>query len=249
MYFILSKILIFLLYPLLWVFTLLLIAVFTKRPKRRKIFLAAAVILLFLLSNTVLFSWFAAMWSYKPDVVNTKQTYSCVIVLGGFSSADKNGNGYFNESADRFIQGVRLMEMGKVKRILVTGGNGNLVPGKYREAEWVRTQLKDFNIPDSSTLIESNSRNTIENADFSKKILHANHIQPPYLLVTSDFHMRRSMMIFKKHGLNVIAYPSNYIAGHSDLSLANFIIPDADALDGWSFYLKEVVGYVVDYWK
>lgn len=248
MYFILSKILIFLLYPLLWVFTLLIIAVFTKNQKRRKRFLAAAIILLFLLSNTVLFNWFAGVWSYKTDAENTKP-YSCAIVLGGFSSADKNGDGYFNESADRFIQGVKLLQMGKVKRILITGGNGNLIPGKYREAEWVKTQLKDFNVPDSSILIESNSRNTIENADFSKKILQTNHVQPPYLLVTSDFHMRRSIMIFKKHGLSVIAYPCNYIAGHGDLSLANFIIPDADALAGWSVYLKELVGYVVDYWK
>ncbi len=248
MYFILSKILIFLLYPLLWVFTLIVIAVIIKSQKKKKRLLVIAVILLFLFSNSFLFNEFAKAWSYGSDTTATKK-YSCAIVLGGFSSADKDGNGYFNESADRFIQGVRLLETGKVKRILITGGNGNLIPGNYREGTWTKGQLKDLNIPDSSILIESNSRNTIENADFSKKILLANHVQPPYLLVTSDFHMRRSMMIFKKHGLDVVAYPCNYMAGHSDISIASFIIPDAGALDGWSIYLKEIVGYVVDYWK
>ena len=247
MYFILSKVLLFLLFPLLWVFALIVAGLVTKNRKRKKRLFIASVVLLLLLSNSFLFNEFARLWGYQPYSGNQK--YSCAIVLGGFSSADKNGNGYFNESADRFIQGVKLLQTGKVKRILITGGNGNLIPGKYREAAWVKTQLQDLNVPDSSILIESNSRNTIENADFSKRILQANHVQPPYLLVTSDFHIRRSMVIFKKHGLNVIAYPCNYIAGHCDLGLANFIIPDADALAGWSMYLKEVVGYVVDYWK
>lgn len=248
MYFILSKVLLFLLFPLLWVFALIIAGLITKNKKRKRRLFIASVVLLLLLSNSFLFNEFAKWWGYQP-YSDSKKEYSCAIVLGGFSSADKNGNGYFNESADRFIQGVRLLETGKVKRILITGGNGNLIPGNYREGTWTKTQLKGLNIPDSSILIESNSRNTIENADFSKKILLANHVQLPYLLVTSDFHMRRSMMIFKKHGLNVIAYPCNYMAGRGDINIASFIIPDADALAGWSLYLKEMVGYVVDYWK
>ncbi|SDT59692.1 Uncharacterized SAM-binding protein YcdF, DUF218 family [Mucilaginibacter mallensis] len=247
MYFILSKVLLFLLFPLLWVFALVIAGLVTKNKKRKKRLFISSVVLLFLLSNSFLFNEFATLWGYQPYSGNEK--YSCAIVLGGFSSADKNGNGYFNESADRFIQGVRLLETGRVKRILITGGNGNLIAGNYREGTWTKEQLKDLNIPDSSILIESNSRNTIENADFSKRILLANHVQPPYLLVTSDFHMRRSMMIFKKHGLDVVAYPCNYMAGHGDISIASFLIPDANALDGWSIYLKEIVGYVVDYWK
>ncbi|WP_183576253.1 YdcF family protein [Mucilaginibacter sp. X5P1] len=248
MYFILSKVLLFLLFPLLWVFALIITGLVTKNRKRKKRLFIASVVLLLLLSNSFLFNEFAKWWGYQP-YSDSKKIYSCAIVLGGFSSADKNGNGYFNESADRFIQGVRLLETGKVKRILITGGNGNLIPGNYREGTWTKTQLKDLNIPDSSILIESNSRNTIENADFSKRILQENHVQPPCLLVTSDFHMRRSMMIFKKHGLNVVAYPCNYMAGRGNVSITSFIIPDADALAGWSVYLKEVVGYVVDYWK
>jgi uncharacterized SAM-binding protein YcdF (DUF218 family) len=247
MYFILSKVLLFLLFPLLWVFALVITGFITKNKKRKRRLFIASVVLLFLLSNSFLFNEFATLWGYPP--YSGSEKYSCAIVLGGFSSADKDGNGYFNESADRFIQGVRLLETSKVKRLMITGGNGDLVPGNYRESIWTKGQLKELNIPDSSILIESNSRNTIENAEFSKKILQANHIQPPYLLVTSDFHMRRSMMIFKKHGVNVVAYPCNYMAGHGNINIASFIFPDAYALEGWSTYLKEVVGYVVDYWK
>jgi uncharacterized SAM-binding protein YcdF (DUF218 family) len=246
MYFILSKVLLFLLYPMVWIFVLFLTALIAKDRKRKQRLLLTAVVLLYLFSIPLFINAFANAWSVPRYNVKNKRVYSCAIILGGFSSPDANGNGYFNSSADRFIQGIKLLSTGKVKHLLVTGGSGSLIQKQFREGTWVKTQLDELKYPDSSILIESNSRNTIENAVFSKPILQKAHLQPPYLLVTSDFHMRRAQMIFKKQEYDFDTYPCNFSGAEAHINISD-LVPDAGSFGGWNTYLKELVGYVVDY--
>ncbi|HWZ03040.1 MAG TPA: YdcF family protein [Mucilaginibacter sp.] len=190
---------------------------------------------------------FSGLWDIKPVPLKTSGPYSCAIVLGGFSSEGKNGEGFFNTSADRFIQGLKLLSTGQVSHILISGGNGNLIPDSFEEGDWVKTQLKLFKVPDSCILIEDRSRNTIENAAFTKPILQKAALQPPYLLVTSAFHMRRSLGIFKATGINVIPYSCNYLpgTGSTNISIGDFI-PDGSILGTWDYYIKEAIGTLVN---
>lgn len=236
------------LFPLLWVFAFFIIALFAKNPKRKKRFFIIALIMLYFFSAPFFLNQVANLWSITPGRPNEPKVYSCAIVLGGFSSIDRNNAGYFNGSADRFIQGIKALSTGKATHIMITGGNGSLFPGGFSEANWVKTQLTAFKIPDSLTLIESKSRNTIENASFSKPMLQKAGLKPPYMLITSDFHMRRSLMIFQKQGYDVVPYPCNIMAGHNDNSLFD-LIPDGGSIGGWEIYFKEMVGYVVDKYK
>jgi uncharacterized SAM-binding protein YcdF (DUF218 family) len=248
MYFVLSKVLLFLLSPLLWVFVLIVVAFAVKRRPLKKRLFVGAIVLLYVLSIPLFINLLAHAWSLRPALEKPAKVYSCAIVLGGFSSANKEGQGFFNGAADRFIQGVKLVFTKEVSHILISGGNGNLKAGKFREAGWVYTQLHTLKIPDSIILIENNSRNTIENAQFSKVVLQRAGLKPPYLLVTSDFHMRRAYMIFKKEGLDVEPYPCDFGLGQGDYSVGD-LLPDGSSLGGWNLYLKELVGYVVDKYK
>ena len=249
MYFILSKVLLFLLFPLNWIIVCLLIAVFTRKVKLKRRCFIAGVAMLIIFSNPWLIYLFAKNWDIDAVPLEKGRTYSTVIVLGGFSGDDKNGEGFFNESADRFIQGVKLKEQGVASHILISSGNGNLYASSFREAVWVKGVLKQFNLPDSAILIEQNSRNTFENADFSKQLLLNKHLAPPYLLVTSSWHMRRSQYIFKKEGMDVIPYPSGPISGNRRLGVIDYIMPDAGALVDWNKYLKELVGFIIAHLK
>ncbi|MDN3549105.1 YdcF family protein [Mucilaginibacter aquaedulcis] len=246
MFFILSKVLSFLLFPLVYVFVLLLVAIFSKDTKRKRKFLIYAVVVLYIFSNSFLINRFAQAWDIAPAKLEKGKVYNTVIVLGGFSSDDKDGKGMFNNAADRFIQAVLLQKTGRVKNVLITSGNGNLMPSAFREGTWAGYQLKAAQIPDSCILIEDKSRNTLENASFTKALLQKKGQQGPYLLVTSAFHMRRSIRIFKKVGLDIIPYPCNYIAGTNGIGLDE-LIPSADALSKWSTYIKEVIGLTVNY--
>lgn len=243
MYFIFSKILLVLIFPLTWILILLIVSFISKSKKWKYRCLVAAVALLVLFTNPFLFNQFAQSWDiapYKPD----SKKYSCAIVLGGFSSSSDKGEGYFNFSADRFIQGAKLLSTKKTTYLLITGGSGSLLPDEYSEAPWAKKQFLEFNYPDSAVLIESNSRNTLENGRFSKVLLDSAKLKPPYLLVTSAYHMRRSLMIFKNAGMDVIPYPANYLIRRK--AEASDFIPDASVLSSWNIYIKEVVGYVAN---
>jgi uncharacterized SAM-binding protein YcdF (DUF218 family) len=245
MFFFFSKILEFFIYPLTWILACAIAAIFVKKPRLKKMLLLASAVLLLVFSNDFLFNQFAGYWDTKPVVLKSSEKYSCAIVLGGFSSEGKNGEGFFNLSADRFIQAIKLFNTGKVSHILITGGNGSLLPDKFEEADWVKTQLKEFSVPDSCVLIENKSRNTIENAAFSKPMLEKAGLKPPYLLVTSAFHMRRSLGIFKKADIKVVPYPCNYFGGRGNTSPGDFV-PDAYVFGLWPYYIKEVVGTMVN---
>jgi uncharacterized SAM-binding protein YcdF (DUF218 family) len=248
MYFILSKILLFILLPLYWVIALLLTGLILKNPKRKKRFFIVGLVLLYLCSAPVFLKAFQAVWDVKPYPANDTTKYSCVIVLGGFSSGGGQDGGHFNNSADRFIQGTKLVTTKQASHILISGGTGELIPGAFREAAWVRIQLLKFNVPDSAILVENKSKNTIENARYSKVLLQQKHLPPPYLLVTSSYHMRRSLMIFEKAGVPVVPYTCNYSYGKIEYEFNDFL-PEANTLTKWESYTKEVVGYAVNYFK
>jgi uncharacterized SAM-binding protein YcdF (DUF218 family) len=88
----------------------------------------------------------------------------------------------------------------------------------------------------------------MENALFSKKILQDKKMHGPYLLVTSAFHMRRAMYTFKKAGLDVIPYASDYVDNAGGFSVTD-LVPDAVALAIWNTYTKEVIGYIAYHFK
>lgn len=249
MYFILSKVLLFLIFPLNWIIACLLIAAFSKRPKLKKRCFVIGIVMLVVFSNQFLFYLFTKNWDTDPATLAKGKVYSAVIVLGGFSGEDKNGNGFFNEQATRFIKGLELQEQGNASHILISSGNGSLQPGSFREAAWVKGELKKFDLPDSTILIEQESRNTFENASFSKKLLAQKHLPPPYLLVTSAWHMRRAYYIFRKEGLDVIPCSSGLPANDQKLTLDSYFMPDADVLGKWTLYFKELIGLIVAHFK
>ena len=242
MYFIFSKVLYILILPFMWILGLLLYAIFTKKEKRRRRLIIAAVVLLFVFGNQVLFNLYADAWDVPPQ--NPGQTkYSCVILLGGFISQDDHGTGFFNDAKDRYVQATKLLANGNATHLLMTGGNGNLLADGFSEGNYVQGVLRQQHFADSAILIEGKARNTFENAAFSHAILKKTNLKPPYLLVTSAFHMKRSLLIFKKEGLNVVPFPCDY----KTTGIFSFydLLPAPIVYDNWTRYIKELIGYGV----
>lgn len=100
----------------------------------------------------------------------------------------------------RVDEAVKLYNDKKVKKILLCGGIGYFnTKRNITEAELMRNYLLCHNIKDEDILIEKKSKNTYENFLYSHKILKKkNLLDSSFILITSDFHMRRSVYFFRK---------------------------------------------------
>lgn len=245
MFFVLSKLSTFFLLPFSWVTIIMVWYFFTKSKKRKtKLFLAATIIYFFF-TNIWILTAFANKWDMAAVKIEPEKEYSCVILLGGYTGTDDNGKGYFSLSSQRFTTALELYRKGVVEHILLTGGSGNLLENSFNEADWVKEQLLKMGIPASAILVERNSRSTLENAEFSKKVIDSANLAPPYVLVTSAFHMRRASWIFKKEGMDVISYSCNDIIDKDKKTSFIDILPNIHVLDTWPYYIREMIGLLM----
>ena len=248
MFFLLSKLLQFLIKPIVWVLILLAYAWLGRRPQWKRRTLLTAIGLLFVLSNQAFFNLVIRAW--EPDLLTADQIaepYDIGILLGGFSSpnivpgADRHN---LNDRANRFVNALELYRTGKVRKLLITGGNGSLMQEGPLEAPEARKFLLRLGIPEPDILIESESRNTHENALFTKRLLEEHHPGARCLLLTSAWHMRRAHACFEKAGLATTPFPVDYLSERWQLSPDKLLVPSGRILALWELVVKEWVGYM-----
>lgn len=228
--------------PFNWIIFLLVAAWLLKKQALRNTCKVLAATLFVVFGNQWLLDVYARSWQPQPVALPPSAGYSCGIIAGGFASPDLNANGYFNSSSDRFIQAVKLYQQGIIKNIIVSGGNGKQEEKGFQEGSWVKGELVSVGIPATDIFVEDRSGNTAENALNTKHILDSLHLPPPYVLITSAFHMPRASLIFKKQGLKIIPFPCNYTTGLGGFSAPD-LLPRPSVLLGWDAYLKETLGY------
>ena len=238
----LSSVFTFFLSPLHWIVILLIAAYLLRRPSVKRTLRIIAVILFLIFTSPLLLEWYAGKWQPKPVLIAQGKLYSCGIVPGGFASPDAAGNGYFNGTADRFIQALKLYKLGNISHILVCGGNGKQNKKNFQEAAFVKKELVVMGVPDSVIYVEDGSNNTADNAINANKILDSNQLKPPYLLITSAYHLPRATLLFAKAGVPTDGFPCNYISRKGRLSIFSFI-PNIGLLFTWDYFLKEAAGY------
>ncbi len=242
MHYFLSSLLAYLLTPFYWLVALVCLGFWAKTAEKRKRYGIAALMLFLVFSNNWLLIGYARFWQQPHAKVSPSRTYSSAILLGGFGSPGANEEGYFNGTADRFIQAAKQYKLGKVQHILISGGNGKKEVATFHEASWAKKELMVLGIPDSAILIEDASANTADNAAIAKKILDSLKLTPPYLLITSAHHMPRASLLFKKAGLVTDPLSCHFISGNETYQWKD-CVPRADVLFNWGFYLKETVAY------
>ncbi|RBP08564.1 uncharacterized SAM-binding protein YcdF (DUF218 family) [Roseiarcus fermentans] len=131
-----------------------------------------------------------------------------VIVLGGAikgAESRARGQAVFDEG-ERLVEAAILARRYPDARIVFTGGDGSLLPGHNVEAQEARKLLIELGVDPARVTLEERSRNTDENARFTAAMVHPEPGQR-WLLVTSAFHMPRSMGLFEKAGFDVAAFP------------------------------------------
>jgi uncharacterized SAM-binding protein YcdF (DUF218 family) len=244
MFFLLSKVLSFILSPIIWIFVLLFLSLFSKKPNKKKWFLVSAIILFYFFSNHFIQNEIFRKWEIRPVKAETVKKCDYAIVLGGFSSFDTTvSRMQLTTSGDRIWQAVQLYNLKKVKKIFITGGSGQLLHQDKTEADKVKPALINLGIPESDIIIEAISRNTHENAKNTSEWLKKHDPNATCILVTSAFHMRRAIGCFNKFNINVIPYSSDEKTDSRKFDPDVLLKPNPPSLVLWDALIKEVVGY------
>jgi len=171
-----------------------------------------------------------------------------IIVLGGAIGPELSitrNEVSLNESAERVTVVATLARKYPRARIVYSGGNGGLLIREGNEAEFALELLQSFGIDSARMVGEDRSRNTIENARFSKQLADPKPGER-WLLVTSAYHMPRSIGVFRKAGFEIEAYPVDF----RTRGAVDALIPFGNVGDGLrrtDTAVREWVGLVA-YW-
>lgn len=135
-----------------------------------------------------------------------------IVVLGGVVSPDVSqarGVVALDEAAERITAAVELARRYPKARIIFSGGSAALLFDEPPEAPFAVEEFEALGIAHDRITAEEQSRNTIENAVFSRLLANP---QPGerWLLVTSAYHMPRAMAVFRAAGFDVEAYPVDW---------------------------------------
>lgn len=246
MFFLISKALNFFLNPMVWVMALLLAGFFCRNQRKMRQFILSALLVFFVFSNSFLVDEFMRSWEMRTDYKKLKRKkYEYGIVLGGIMNGYVYSSGQiiFNRSVDRLIQAVILYKQGVIEKIVFTGGSGSVIETEMKEGVFVKEYILAMGIPDSCLIVEENSRNTYENAVFTKEIVGTDS-QRCDLLITSASHMRRSLAIFRKQGYCVEPFSTDLNAGVRKFDPTHLLMPSFRAMEEWGQLFHEWTGMV-----
>lgn len=180
---------------------------------------------------------------YRQRVLPSR--VDAIVVLGGALDIENStpDGAEYGPAADRLIYGVRLARRFPQAQLVFSGATASLFDKTHTEAPLLRTEAIALGIPPQRILIDNRSRNTRENAAESKLLL-ASVKGNSVLLITSAFHMKRSVGCFKKVGVAVIPYAVDF-RGHNSARDPFGGVPDANNLGDSTAAVREYTGLVM----
>lgn len=135
-----------------------------------------------------------------------------VIVLSGTEDAVRSSlwqQVELHDSAEREMAFLELARRYPKARLVFTGGSGSMLYQDNKAADVARKLFDNLGLDLSRVTFERNSRNTYENAVMSRELVRPDPAQT-WVLITTAWHMPRSVGIFRNIGWPVIPYPVDH---------------------------------------
>ncbi|MDD9265942.1 YdcF family protein [Paenibacillus sp. GCM10023248] len=166
-----------------------------------------------------------------------------VVLTGGATLGTPDpltkGAGYLTgNTAARVLTAAELHRTTKLP-VLLSGGQ--VFPDSGNESQIAKRHLLALGVPESSIVMDDTSRNTEENAQHTAAILAERGWKRP-VLITSAFHMARSVKQFQSLKVDVLPYPTDYMSEPNQLARTGNFIPSASGLAQTATALKEYMG-------
>jgi uncharacterized SAM-binding protein YcdF (DUF218 family) len=171
-------------------------ALYSLARRRTAQAVLAVVVVYLLLFQTPLIWWLAS----PLRLASPPQPADAIVVFaGGVGESGKAGGGF----QERVTQAVALYKAGYASHLVFSSG----YVFTLREAEVMKAVAVDNGVPAEAIVLEEQARNTFENVEYTKRILHErgwNRI----LLVSSPYHMRRASMTWRQSAPGITVVPT-----------------------------------------
>lgn len=148
-----------------------------------------------------------------------------IIILGGAEDrlvGSARQAPTLNEAGERLLEGAILAHRFPDAKVAFSGGDAGILYKSDSEAEGAAALLTKLGVARDRLILESDARDTYENAVYLKKELTARgelDLTKRWLLITSAYHMPRSMGAFRQAGFYVEPWPVDYrTRGKEDLT-------------------------------
>jgi uncharacterized SAM-binding protein YcdF (DUF218 family) len=192
---------------------------FTRRHQLGKGMMAASLLAFAAAGWSPLGNWLIAPLENRFPAWQGAGAPDGIIVLGGAISPELSkarGSLALNEAAERLTAAADLARRYPAAGIVFSGGSGKL-GGGVAEAELVLPLFESFGIARERVTLEGRSRNTAENARFTKQLAQPRPGER-WLLLTSAYHMPRAIGVFRRQGFAVEAYPVDWRTKAGDMA-------------------------------
>jgi uncharacterized SAM-binding protein YcdF (DUF218 family) len=214
------------------------------RSRRRRGLRLVGVVALLLLTIAVMpfGQWMAVPLEARFPVPSLPERIDGIIVLGGGVDAwisRAHGQTELNDAGDRVVEAAILARRHPEARVVLSGGEGTMLAYGEQEAEYELALLIELGVPTERIVLENRSRNTYENAVFSREVAKPRPGEA-WLLVTSAVHMPRAVGCFRHAGWQIVPYPVDFRTGPSPR--ADFALTEHLGLI--DFATKEWIGLV-----
>lgn len=247
MFFLLSKILSYLIQPVMIVSLLLLASLLVREKQWRRFLRLTGIGLLFFFSNSFIANEVVSLWELPGKPFAEMKSYEVAIVLTGVAVNKSSGPAdrtYYSLGADRVVHTAHLYRLGLIKKVILSGGIGKILEKSEPEALQLKRSLVVMGVPDSVIYTDSSSDNTYENAVESKQLVDSLGIPiNECLLVTSAFHMRRARACFVKAGMDIDYFTCDFRSVPRSFTPDVLFVPKLEGLLIWQKLLKEWVGF------
>lgn len=224
MFFILSKTLAFVLLPsnLLIAMGLVGVALLATRRRRAGLTLTvASIVLLAIAGFTPLGAMLTAPLEDRfPPWDAARGAPDGIVVLGGgidTALSNEHDTPILTRDGGRLTALAKLAREFPSARIVYSNGDASLFATGQTDEKYLYALLDSFGIPRARVVVETKSRNTHENAVFSKELVQPKS-RERWLLVTSAFHMPRAVGCFRRAGFDVEAFPVAWRVGRHRLT-------------------------------
>jgi uncharacterized SAM-binding protein YcdF (DUF218 family) len=256
MFVFLSKLLPPFVYPLgLSCLLIILALILGRRIKLQHVILVLALLTLWICGNRWFAYGLALSLESRYQTPNPIPNEEVLVVLGGGTDPAEAPRKTIemNGAGDRVLYAARLYQEGKARYVLVSGGRLGWDSGESTPAAEMASLLEWLGVPGANIWQQDRSQNTAEDAQFCASLLREKGINR-ILLVTSAWHMPRSVMLFKAQGLEVIPLPTDYNVTQASWEqswkgdwreIVLNLFPSVDNLGLTSRMLKEYLGLFV----